>query len=190
MTHIKNTSKKMALIVTTITLLSACAAADKIAGIGQPPPLTRIKNPVEVSGYRPVRLPMPEVTPVIHQANSLWRSGARAFFDDQRAKQVGDILTVDVNITDKATIENTTTRSREGTENVGSNSLVAGVAAQIASAIPFSVDPTNLLNTNSTSTSTGSGTVDREEELEVSIAAIVTQILPNGNMVIEGSCKQ
>jgi flagellar L-ring protein FlgH len=186
MTHTKNRCIKLGLVLAATATLSACATADKIASIGKPPPLTRIQNPVEQSGYRPVRLPMPEVKPVIRQANSLWRSGARAFFDDQRAKEVGDILTVDVNITDKAKIDNTTTRSRTGEENVGSNSLVAGVASQISSIIPFNVDPTKLLNTNSESTFTGTGNVDREEELEVSIAAIVTQILPNGNMVVEG----
>jgi len=186
MAQIKNRYKKLALLLATATTLSSCGAADRIAGIGKPPPLTRIENPVEQSGYRPVRLPMPDIKPVVHQANSLWRSGANAFFDDQRAKQVGDILTVDVKITDKAKIDNTTTRSRTGEENVGSNSLVAGVAAQIASVIPFNVDPSNLLNSTSNSSSTGTGSVDREEELDVSIAAIVTQILPNGNMVIEG----
>ncbi len=186
MAQIKNRYKKLALLLATATTLSGCGAADRIAGIGKPPPLTRIENPVEQSGYRPVRLPMPETRPVVHQANSLWRSGANAFFDDQRAKQVGDILTVAVKITDSAKIDNTTTRSRTGEENVGSNSLVAGVAAQVASAIPFSVDPSNLLNSTSNSSSTGTGSVDREEQLDVSIAAIVTQILPNGNMVIEG----
>ncbi len=186
MTHLKNRYIKLGLVLAATATLSACATADKIAGIGKPPPLTRIQNPVEQSGYRPVRLPMPEVKPVIRQANSLWRSGARAFFDDQRAKEVGDILTVDVNITDKAKIDNSTSRSRTGEENVGSNSLVAGVASQVASIIPFNVDPTKLLNTNSNSTFSGTGNVDRQEELEVSIAAIVTQILPNGNMVVEG----
>jgi len=186
MTHTKNRYIKLGLVLAATATLSACATADKIAGIGKPPPLTRIQNPVEQSGYRPVRLPMPEVKPIIRQANSLWRSGARAFFDDQRAKEVGDILTIEVNITDKAKIDNTTTRSRTGEENVGSNSLVAGIASKIASVIPFNVDPTKLLNTNSESTFSGTGNVDRQEELEVSIAAIVTQILPNGNMVVEG----
>ena len=186
MTQTKSTYRKIALLLVTATALSGCSAVDKIAGIGKPPPLTRIQNPVEQSGYRPIRLPMPEVKPIVHQANSLWRSGARAFFDDQRANKVGDILTVNVDINDKAKIENSTRRSRSGEENIGSNSLVAGIASQVAAIIPFNVDPKNLLNTNSTSTFNGTGEVDREEELDVSIAAIVTQILPNGNMVIEG----
>jgi len=185
MTHHKNKYKKIALLLAITTALPACSAADKIAGIGKAPTLSRIKNPVEQSGYRPVRLPMPEIKPVIHQANSLWRSGARAFFDDQRAKDVGDILTVSVDITDKAKIENTTTQTRTGTQTVGIDSL-AGVAAKLASIIPLAVDPAKLVGTNSNSTHSGAGEVDREEELEVSISVIVTQILPNGNMVIEG----
>lgn len=183
--------RKIGIILACATALPACSAADRIAQIGSPPPLSRIKNPVEHVGYKPVRLPMPEVKPVIHQANSLWRSGARAFFDDQRAKEIGDILTVKVDITDKAKIANTTTQTRAGTENTAITKL-AGVAskiAKIAGGIPLlglDIDPTNLVDTNSNSSYTGNGTVDRAEELEVSVAAIVTQILPNGNMVLEG----
>ena len=185
MTKQQTKHKKIFLLMLTASTLSACSAADRINQIGTPPPLTRIENPVESSGYRPVRLPMPDIKPTIHQANSLWRSGARAFFDDQRAKEVGDILTVSVEITDSAKIENTTTKERTGTEAVGVGAL-AGIASQISKIIPFNVDQSNLIDVESASKHNGTGTVDREEELEVSLAAIVTQILPNGNMVIEG----
>lgn len=185
MTQTKNRHTKIAFILATAAALSACSTAERIAAIGKPPPLSSIQNPVEQSGYRPVRLPMPEIKPVVHQANSLWRSGARAFFDDQRAKEVGDILTISVDITDKAKIENTTTRSRTGEEDVGISSL-AGIAAKVASLLPLAIDPANLIKTSSTSTHSGTGKVNREEVLKVEIAALVTQILPNGNMVIEG----
>ncbi len=185
MTQTKSKLCKIGLLLTAATALSACSAADRISQIGKPPPLTRIQNPVEQSGYKPVRLPMPDTKPIIHQANSLWRSGARAFFDDQRAKDVGDILTVNVEITDSAKIENKTTRSRTGNEALGINNLF-GIANQASKILPLGIDQSKLVDANSNSSTSGEGTVDREEELEVSVAAIVTQILPNGNMVIEG----
>ena len=191
MKNTTNKYRKIGIILACATALPACSAAERINQIGSPPPLTRIKNPVENVNYRPVRLPMPAVKPVVHQANSLWRSGARAFFDDQRAKDIGDILTIKVDITDKATIANTTTQTRAGTEDTSITRL-AGVAAKVAKfagAIPLlglNIDPENLVDTSSKSSYTGNGTVDRAEVLEVSIAAIVTQILPNGNMVLEG----
>ena len=64
-------------------------------------------------------MPMPTPQPASYSPNSLWRNGSRAFFKDQRAHQVGDILTVKVKITDKATLENETSRSRKNNEDSG-----------------------------------------------------------------------
>ena len=62
---------------------------------------------------------MPTPQPASYNPNSLWRNGSRAFFKDQRAHQVGDILTVKVKITDKAKIDNETQRSRTNKEDSG-----------------------------------------------------------------------
>jgi flagellar L-ring protein FlgH len=77
-------------------LLAGCSAADRFANIGAPPNLSAIENPTTQAGYRPVHMPMPDPVPAAYNPNSLWRSGSRAFFKDQRAHQVGDILTVKV----------------------------------------------------------------------------------------------
>ena len=100
-------------------LLSSCAAIDRVKNIGQPPPLASVDNPTARPGYKPVQMPMPAAQPASYNPNSLWRNGSRAFFKDQRAHQVGDILTVKVNITDKANIANETLRSRANTEDSG-----------------------------------------------------------------------
>src|SRR6266478_3321721 len=100
-------------------LLSGCAAFDRLKNIGEQPALSAVDNPTARPGYKPVQMPMPAAQPASYNPNSLWRNGSRAFFNDQRAHQVGDILTVKVKITDKATLENDTTRSRKNSEDSG-----------------------------------------------------------------------
>ena len=167
------------------TLLAGCNTADRLAAIGKAPPLSPIENPTAQPGYKPVKMPMPEAVPVSYQPNSLWRSGATGFFKDPRAKQVGDLLTVKVQITDKAEIENTTTRSRTNSEQSGVQNLL-GFETKIAKVLPGGFDPSNIANASSSSSSEGAGSVDRKETLTTNVAAVVTQVLPNGALVIEG----
>src|ERR1700680_4163010 len=104
-------------------LACGCSSLERLRLLGDAPPLSPIDNPTAQPGYKPVQMPMPAPQPAIYQPNSLWRTGSRAFFKDQRAHQVGDILTVTVNITDKATIENETQRSRVEAEDSGISNL-------------------------------------------------------------------
>jgi flagellar L-ring protein precursor FlgH len=173
------------LAIAALTGLASCGAVDRLADIGKPPSLSAIESPVEKPGYRPVRLPMPEPVSYVHQPNSLWRSGARGFFKDQRASRVGDILTVTVSIDDKAELENSTKRKRANSENLGINQL-AGVASEVSKILSKGAIPSDLIDVGSDASSEGSGSVDRTEALETTVAAIVTQVLPNGNLVIEG----
>ncbi|MFV2035902.1 MAG: flagellar basal body L-ring protein, partial [Halocynthiibacter sp.] len=76
---------------TIIALLAACSAAERLTLIGQAPPLSAIENPTAQVGYRPVIMPMPEPIIASYQANSLFRTDARGFFKDQRARRIGDI---------------------------------------------------------------------------------------------------
>src|SRR5215210_4260713 len=100
-------------ITISAALLAGCTAFDRLSTLGEQPTLSSIENPTSQPGYKPVHMPMPTPQPASYSPNSLWRSGSRAFFKDQRAHQVGDILTVKVKITDKASLENETSRSRK-----------------------------------------------------------------------------
>lgn len=173
------------VILLATTTLSGCAYFDRLASIGDTPKLTAIENPVHKPGYKPVSLPMPEQKPAMYNANSLWRTGARAFFRDQRASNIGDILTVLVSIEDKAEFENETKRSRSNSDDLGVSGLV-GFEKQLAKILPRDVDLSKLVDIDSNAKSEGSGSVDREEKLTFKMAALVTQRLPNGNLVIEG----
>jgi len=165
--------------------LGGCGAVDRLAQIGQAPPLSAIQDPTAQPGYKPVRLPMPQPAPATFQGNSLWRTGSRAFFKDQRAHQVGDIVTVRVRVTDKANIDNTTTRSRNNAESMGMKGLF-GLEKQVTKVLPEGTKADALVDMNSGANSQGAGSVRRQEQLVTNVAAVVTQTLPNGNLVIEG----
>jgi len=123
---------------------------------------------------------MPTPQPASYNPNSLWRNGSRAFFKDQRAHQVGDILTVTVNITDSANISNETQRSRN---NATDSSITNFLGQGKILGLPL---PGSLLNAGATASSDGKGSVQRQEALVTNVAAVVTQVLPNGNLVVEG----
>lgn len=177
-------SRVLALSALTIAL-AGCSSLDKLSQVGNAPPLSPIENPQTTPGYRPVSMPMPAAKPVVFQSNSLWRSGSRAFFKDQRASRIGDILTVNINIADKAEVENTSSRSRANSEDAGLDNLL-GFEASLGKILPDAVNNATLVGATSNSASQGTGSVDRKEEIELVVAAVVVQILPNGNMVIEG----
>jgi flagellar L-ring protein precursor FlgH len=163
-------------------ILGGCAALDRVKLIGEQPPLAAIENPTAQPGYKPVQMPMPAPQPAVYNPNSLWRNGSRAFFKDQRAHQIGDILTVTVNITDKAAIANETQRTRTNKEDSGITDFIGTKTFNTAKA-PL---PGRILTADSTAQSDGKGTVDRKEQLVTNVAAVVTQVLPNGNLVVEG----
>src|SRR5690242_13905676 len=161
--------------------LGSCAVFDRIANIGDRPPLSAIENPTTQPGYKPVHMPMPTPQAASYSPNSLWRNGSRAFFKDQRAHQVGDILTVTVNLNDKAVIANETQRSRENKEDADIKSLFGAKKIPLTGAtIPTS------LSLDSSASSDGKGSVNRSEALVTNVAGVVTQVLPNGNLVVEG----
>jgi flagellar L-ring protein FlgH len=170
-------------LLTTTAISSGCSSIDRFSQIGEQPKLSAIENPTAQPGYKPVQMPMPKPESVSFNANSLWRNGSRSFFKDQRAHQIGDLLTVTVNITDQANFANETQRSRTTTEDSG---ITAFLGQSLLSGKAASVLPGRLFTGDSTSSYDGKGSIQREESLTTNIAAVVTQILPNGNMVVEG----
>jgi flagellar L-ring protein precursor FlgH len=162
--------------------LSSCGTFDRIRNIGQAPELSPMQDPAAVYGRRPVIMPMPlqEQDAREAQSNSLWRTGARTFFNDQRANNVGDILTVSIDISDSDNVKNTTERRRTSAQDSDLSNFF-GLEKSLGG-----VSPTSLTSLGSTSSNKGSGTVARSETISMTVAAVVTQVLPNGNMVIAG----
>jgi flagellar L-ring protein precursor FlgH len=175
-------TRQLVLATLATSLLGGCAFFDQLKDVDRPPPLSAINNPTTEPGYKPIQMPMPAAQPASYNPNSLWRNGSRAFFKDQRANRIGDILTVKVNITDKAIIDNETERSR--TSSMDSN--IEFFFAKPKVPILNTPAPTPVFTSDSETTTKGQGSVNRSEALQTNVAAVVTQVLPNGNLVIEG----
>ncbi|MHA1539724.1 MAG: flagellar basal body L-ring protein FlgH [Alphaproteobacteria bacterium] len=175
----------LAVLLLLAVSLSACSTWDRLSAVGTEPQMTKVGNPTERSGYTPVSIPLPEKQTAANNPNSLWQAGSRSFFKDQRAAQVGDILTVIINIDDSAAMKNTSARSRKNKEGAGfSNAL--GLERIVNRILPGDDGSQNLAALESETSNKGSGEIDREEEIKLRVAALITQVLPNGNMVLHG----
>lgn len=182
----KNIIKGTAVLMMA-TSLSGCGMWSKLTRVGQEPPLSPITNPVEAKGYEPVSMPMPEKKETKQAANSLWHQGADGFFKDQRAAKVGDIITVKISAKDNALMENEMEQNRDdNTDSLGVSSLF-GYEQYATKVFPGSVNTNDLVNITSNREISGDGKIDRKESIDVTMAAVVTQVLPNGNLVIEGT---
>jgi flagellar L-ring protein precursor FlgH len=178
------TLAKLLATLGLVTLLAGCASFDQLSRVGDAPTLTAIADPTAQPGYRSVNMPMPEIVPASYQPNSLFSNQARGFFKDQRAHRIGDILTVLVTIDDSAKISNATSRSRTAANEANIGSSLGSV---FGSNVPgVDVSATGGLSTGGSMSDGGNGSVNRKETLQTSVAVVVTQMLPNGNLVIEG----
>lgn len=179
------------LILTGAALsLAACGTAERVANIGRAPKFTPIENvaapAVEASIAQQGLTGQPSrSTETAQSGTSLWRTGARAFFRDQRAAKTGDIVTVNINIADRAQVANTTSRTRTNSEKAGMPNFL-GLESKLNKVLPNAVDPSSLIDGSSASNSTGTGQVQRSETINLTVAAVVTGVLPNGNLAIQG----
>jgi flagellar L-ring protein precursor FlgH len=170
-----------------LALLGGCATFDKLANVGEAPKLTAISNPVAQPGYQPVSMPMPEPEQAYYQPNSLFSNDARGFFKDQRAHKIGDILLVQVTIADKAQIADQTASARTSSNGAGAGGVLGSLFTAATASTPIAgTDPTKAIDLNSSMANSGTGSVNRSETVSTQVAAVVTQVLGNGNLVIEG----
>jgi flagellar L-ring protein FlgH len=182
------TTMRALLTISLCAGLGACGTVDRLAMVGKSPPLSDIESgqlpPREASLAYQDGLANPRAP---HGAmagpdTSLYRTSAKAFFRDQRAQRLGDILTIRIKIDDSAEVGNTTSRTRANSESAkapalfGLESLAAGTG----------IDMSNLANAGSESKSTGNGQIQRKDSISLTIAAVVTKVLPNGNLLIQG----
>jgi len=182
-------------------LLTACAATDRLSYVGQPPPLSPMDNtavltgavssagmtPAQIDAARAARIQqlMAERAHQRRNVNSLWSANTTTFFGDPRAAHVGDILTVTIEISDRAQVQNQTSRARQTSERSNLTNFLGGEAS-LDAIFNDAIDPANLTRFGSDSSTQGSGSVNRLETISMTAAAIVVDVLWNGNLVIHG----
>lgn len=168
---------KVSALLLTVASLSACSAVNRIANIGEAPKMDAVGNP---AGAKIVsNIPAPQ--PISHIDNSLWQPGAQSFFHDPRAMHIGDVITVNVTVADTAKLQNTTSRSRTNSDDANLTNFFG-----LEKALPSSIDPANVVKMGSDNSNVGAGSIQRQEDINMTLAALVAQVLPNGNLVIDG----
>ncbi len=161
--------------------LDACSAADRLKNIGEQPAMTKIQDPTTAPGYQPVAMPVPDAEMAQHNFGSMWQPGARAFFKDHRASRVGDILTITIAINDQAKLNNQTQNTRKDSATSAGTNMFG-----IENILPNAITPSSLLNASGSLGTDGQAQISRSEQITTTMAALVTQVLPTGNLVIVG----
>lgn len=170
------------LILPLLALLAGCGSLERLSRVGRAPEMSPVANPTADPAWRPVTMPMPSPQEPPPVANSLWRPGSRTFLRDQRAAQVGDLITILVSIQDEAAMQNRTQRARTGSDRLG----LPQIFGMQTRWLPRAASPETLLDASGSQVTDGNGTVKRTETITLRLAATVTQVLPNGNLVVAG----
>ena len=122
--------------------------------------------------------------PKSSEPGSLWQSGSRGFFKDNRAKTVGDIITVNVTVSITANTSANTSASQSNKSEAGITGLL-NLTDNLTHA-GLTTGSGGLIGSDSDRAFSGKGSTDRSDSLNTTIAATVTQVLPNGHMIIRG----
>jgi flagellar L-ring protein precursor FlgH len=180
-------------------LLSGCAV-DRLSHLGDEHKLTQIHNPTQLPGYNPVSMPMPHPNDEPCRMNSLWQTGSKAFFKDQRANKIGDIITVVVNMSQEQQMSFNPNIQKGTSNDLNVNNAMGfeykaqklmpkkqgrSAGPNIVNELVGAVNP-SWLSYSAKPALNGTGSYDFKDMIKFNIASTVIQILPNGNMVISG----
>lgn len=187
----KRPAARKVFLTASLTLLllatTACTGInERLSRIGQPPAMSGLQTPQNLPGASAkIQLPMPPKQEINTASNSLWQPGRQTFFKDQRAHKTGDILTVMINIADDVLMQNRTQRDRVSNEEVDLNNLL-GFEDTLGKILPNAYTPSTAIDVDRNSTSLGNGQVLRQEDINMKLAAMIVDVLPNGNFIIRG----
>ena len=168
------------------TLAAPGAAYDAAHRALSPPQLRSVGTPAPLTGGAQQTMPQPQ--PVQYEArrpSSLWQTGSRSFFNDQRATDIGDIITVEIEIDDSAEISNSSNRQRSSQTSAGVSNFF-GLEQSVGQLFNNAFDPETMIGAQADSDQSGQGAINREEKIEFTMAAVIVDRLPNGNLVIAG----
>ena len=168
------------LALAAALLLSACASRQQLSEIGREPELSPVGSGIDAGAATASLVDYPKAPAAPVKRFSLWDDRQSRLFTDPRALRTGDILTVQIRISDRAKLQNESERSR-----TTSRSLEAGAEFDWE----FIELPSGSLEgeIGSGTSTQGEGSTARSETIDLLVAAVVTEVLPNGNLSIRGS---
>ena len=169
-----------------VSLLLAASACGRLENVGKPPSMSPVEGGAEYAAMNRAGLPTEVLSDSPVDRASLWSGGRRSLLGDRRAQAAGDILTVTIEINDKAEFSNDSSRTRTGSESMGVPHLF-GIPQAIDDALPTGATMGSAVEATSSSGSTGSGSTKRNEKLTLRVAATVIGTLPNGVLQIQGT---
>lgn len=169
--------KKTASALAVALALSSCSS-QALREIGKAPAMSPIGSGLNYA-ETPQMAMYPKQPRTAVAGYSIWSDQQSALFKDSRAFKVGDIMTVNIRVNDRASFDNKTDRSR--TNKSGMNFGVGG------SGNSFKFDTEGDLTYGSSTSTKGDGSTERAERLNLLVAAVVTGVIENGNLLISGS---
>ncbi|PSJ63337.1 flagellar basal body L-ring protein FlgH [Kumtagia ephedrae] len=162
-------------VLGAVVLLAGCA--NNMKELGREPALSPVGAGVAVAPQSAYSYAKPAPPPA--KRFSLWNDRQSRFFTDPRAIDVGDVLTVNIRINDRARFKNESDRSRraERSMDIGLAGDWNGVSGAVA----------GTGSVESTTSTDSTGATARSEDMVLNVAAVVTDVMPNGNLLIRGS---
>lgn len=172
-----------------LMVLGACSG--RLSDVGHEPTFTPIGHNNEFRSPVDARLlaklpPKATTSGNTYAQGSLWNSGPSSLFGDRRARGLGDILTVVIEIKDEAKINNSSNRARSASDDFSMPNFL-GVPELINDVLPGDATLEAGVGVSSNSSATGNGSIARNEEITLRVAATVLDILPNGHLVVQGN---
>lgn len=165
---------RVCVCIVTAVLVSGCGGPLEINREPALSPVVAGLDPAEASPAEYAEYPSPPV-----KRFSLWNDRQSRLFTDPRALSPGDLLTVRIRINDRAKFKNESDRSRTASRSLGGALEYEWDGVGSGGTADGSIDSKTKF--------AGDGATERSENLELLVAAVVTDVLANGNLVIRGS---
>lgn len=183
MNHTPRITDNGSRITTYVALLATALTMSGCQNLVRPE-MTPLANGLGTSPNPALNMPVAIPEPAAPKYGSLWVPGSKQFFRDNRARAVGDIVTILVTENATAKVEAKTDASRSHTQQAGILGLLKLGKSLTNRNYPLTA--TNLVDTTSERDFQGDAKTDRKDSLTASIAAVITQVMPNGLLVIQG----
>lgn len=124
--------------------------------------------------------------PADYSNGSIWQPASSNVTEDFKARRRGDIVTIVITEIASASKEAKTDTSRDSSMSAGISNFFGLETKKIRVAPNTIADLASLINASASSSFAGAGSTSRQENLSATITARVVDVMPSGNLLIEG----